>query len=363
MQTITADEARLLILSGELATDAAFEVAGELDLSGETSLVAFPKQIKQVWGLNLAGCTALTTLPDDLQVRRLNLNDCSALTTLPARLNVHSLQAQRSGLTSLPDDITVTYKLDLSECAALESLPPNLKTGSLVVKGCAKLSALPDGLSLYFLDATDCINLETLGENGKVDVGMIVLRNCVKLRALPKWLSPIAQLNIRGCVSLESLPEHMIVKDRIELADSGLKGLPPTSAKTEIRWKDVIINAMIAFEPEKITSQAVMKESNIELRRVMLERMGYEAFFREAQAKQLDRDVDPGGVRRLLRVEFKDTNRWQQDEPVVCLSVICPSTARHYIIRVPPNMKTCHQAAAWVAGFDDPSLYHPMRET
>jgi hypothetical protein len=26
-------------------------------------------------------------------------------------------------------------------------------------------------------------------------------------------------------------------------------------------------------------------------------------------------------------------------------------------------MKTCHQAAAWMAGFDDPALYSPKIET
>jgi hypothetical protein len=106
-----------------------------------------------------------------------------------------------------------------------------------------------------------------------------------------------------------------------------------------------------------------MGETNIERRRVMLERLGYETFFKQAQATELDQDFDPGGFRRLLRVELPLVRGWQQDEPLVCLSVICPSTARQYIIRVPPTMQTCHQAAAWVAGFDDPNLYHPVRET
>jgi hypothetical protein len=47
----------------------------------------------------------------------------------------------------------------------------------------------------------------------------------------------------------------------------------------------------------------------------------------------------------------------------VCVSVLCPSTGRQYIIRVPPEMTSCHQAVAWVAGFDDPALYRPLAET
>ena len=67
--------------------------------------------------------------------------------------------------------------------------------------------------------------------------------------------------------------------------------------------------------------------------------------------------LDRGGPRRLVRVELKN------DEALVCVSVICPSTDRRYVIRVPPTMTTCHQAVAWVAGFDDPDEYQPLAET
>jgi hypothetical protein len=51
------------------------------------------------------------------------------------------------------------------------------------------------------------------------------------------------------------------------------------------------------------------------------------------------------------------------DEDLLCVSVICPSTARQYVIRVPPTMLTCRQAVAWVAGFDNPDDYRPLIET
>jgi hypothetical protein len=85
--------------------------------------------------------------------------------------------------------------------------------------------------------------------------------------------------------------------------------------------------------------------------------VGYERFLEAVQPEVLDRDTDPGGPRSLLRVAL------QNDEPLVCLAVRCPSTARQYILRVPPAMESCHQAAAWIAGFDDPRLYAPVIET
>jgi hypothetical protein len=96
---------------------------------------------------------------------------------------------------------------------------------------------------------------------------------------------------------------------------------------------------------------------NAEVRRVMLERMGYERFLRDAGAKVLDRDTDAGGPRQLLRVPLPD------DEPLVCLAVFDPSTGRRYLLRVPPRIRTCHQAAAWIAGFDNPENYQPVVET
>ncbi len=70
-----------------------------------------------------------------------------------------------------------------------------------------------------------------------------------------------------------------------------------------------------------------------------------------------DQDTDPGGPRQLLEVRLRG------DEPLVCLAVRDPSTGRQYIIRVPPWMRTCHQAAAWIAGFDAPDEYQPVHET
>jgi hypothetical protein len=124
-----------------------------------------------------------------------------------------------------------------------------------------------------------------------------------------------------------------------------------------LRWRGVPVDERIAFHPEQLTAKEALAEKNAEIRRVMIERIGYFRFAQEAKAKVLDEDRDPGGVRQLLFIDLRE------DEPLVGLSCYCPSTARQYLIRVPPTMKTCHQAAAWMAGFDDPSLYRPQIET
>ena len=113
----------------------------------------------------------------------------------------------------------------------------------------------------------------------------------------------------------------------------------------------------VAFRPNEITAQEVLDTPNAELRRVKMERIGFERFLSEANPEVLDSDTDLGGERKLFRVQLED------DEPLVCVSVCCPSTGRRYLLRVPPDTATCRQAVAWTAGFDDPNGYEPEVET
>jgi hypothetical protein len=117
------------------------------------------------------------------------------------------------------------------------------------------------------------------------------------------------------------------------------------------------VSGRIIFHPESITVDDILLEENVEVRRMMLESMGTSRFFETAQAEVRHQDEDAGGPRQLLVVPMPG------DEALVCLSVRDPSTAYQYLIRVPPWVRDCHQAAAWIAGFDDPSNYHPVMET
>jgi hypothetical protein len=117
------------------------------------------------------------------------------------------------------------------------------------------------------------------------------------------------------------------------------------------------VEERILLRPETISVDEILQERNAERRRVLLDRFGIPRFMQESKASLLDEDRDRGGPRQLLRVEMKD------DEPLITLSCFCPSTTRQYFLRVPPNTKTCHQAAAWIAGFDDPDQYQPILET
>ncbi|MHC5937629.1 hypothetical protein [Nostoc sp.] len=69
------------------------------------------------------------------------------------------------------------------------------------------------------------------------------------------------------------------------------------------------------------------------------------------QVGGLIRDRYSGGERQLVYIPFED------DEPL-----ICPSTAYIHILRVPPHIRSCHQPAAWITGFNNPGDCNPAIE-
>ncbi|MBE7210468.1 MAG: hypothetical protein INR65_05570 [Gluconacetobacter diazotrophicus] len=260
-------------------------------------------------------------------------------------------------MRTLPADLWVEFKINLSGCARLESLPRGLKTGSLVLGRCSALRELPEDLEVNFLSLDGCTALERWPESARVSIGTVSARDCVSLARLPATLQSLTNLDLRGCRRLDAVPPGLRLSGWLDLADTGIRSLPDSLRGVRLRWRGVEINAQIAFFPETLTAAQILAEPNAEVRRVMLERHGLDSFLREADAHVLDEDTDPGGLRRLLRVPLPG------DEDLVCVSLLCPSTGRQYLIRVPPDTKTCHAAVAWTAGYDNPDDYHPLAET
>src|SRR5215813_3251169 len=351
---LPAEEARKLILLGEAPAN--LRVSGHLNLSDNSSLKELPDGLT-VASLDVSGCGALGSLPNALRVRRLNLNGCRSLAAIPLGLSCYELEMRETDVRELPPDLRVEYRLDLSGCSRLERLPEGLKVGTLLLNDCVSLEALPDGLDVNFLDVSGCAALRGWPQKARVGIGRLRAANCAQITSLPRWLTDVAQLDVSGCINLNELPEGLRVTSWLDLANSGIKSLPASIKGARLRWRGVSIDERIAFRPETITATEILAEKNAELRRVLLERMCYDAFPNEAEAETLVRHRDPGGERRLLRVPM------QEDEDLVCVSVICPSTGRRYVIRVPPTTRSCRQAVAWIAGFDDPADYRPLVET
>jgi len=353
-----------------------------LSLCGCAQLESLPAGIRVSGELDVSDCPQLAALPDDLQVSgELAVRGCTQLERLPVGLRLRKLDALGcANLRELPGDLQVSDDLVLTNCASLESLPEGLSSRALYLNGCVSLRSLPDGLhaqELYLarcaalaawpqgglpstlrrLDISGCTSLTDWPTTGPAVMKRLDMRGCARLRSLPRWLRQVDELDLGDCPNLRELPEGLRVTGWMDIAGTPLRALPPSARGFRLRWRGVAVAGRVALHPATIQASEVLKEANAEVRRVMLERMGYQRFLAEAQAETLDEDRDPGGPRQLLRVDLPN------DEPLVCLSVRDPSTGRQYLLRVPPQMCGCRQAAAWIAGFDNPDDYTPVAET
>lgn len=127
-------------------------------------------------------------------------------------------------------------------------------------------------------------------------------------------------------------------------------------------WHGVGVEAAVIQAPEQITVGAIDAEPNVERRRVLIERFGEERLLREGGGKI----IDEGPTGRLWWRPAPQVF-WPRDEPIMMVEVQNSTpepdgTRKTYLLRVPPTMKTAHEAVAWTFGLSF-AAYRPAVET
>jgi len=122
----------------------------------------------------------------------------------------------------------------------------------------------------------------------------------------------------------------------------------------------VRVSEKVVLAPETLTKEDILNESNLEIRRIMIDQVGYEKFFSMIEYEVLDEDIEPtaGNPRRLLSINLPS----DPDRRIVVVEVECSTTHHKYFLRVPPGMRTCLQAVAWTADMN-PEEYVVLVET
>jgi internalin A len=92
------------------------------------------------------------------------------------------------------------------------------------------------------------------------------------------------------------------------------------------------------FHPNQWQSQWLLTEENAELRRVLIQGIGYDRIIKELSAKQIDSWQEYA----LLQIDHADV------EPICLLKMTCPSTGFIHALRVPPNLTSAREAIGWV---------------
>ena len=170
---ITSIELRKLILEKKFSNDVRYQIEGNLYLASCTGLTALPENLSVGGFLFLDGCTGLTALPENLSVGgSLYLRYCTGLTALPENLSVGgSLSFDGcTGLTTLPENLSVGGSLYLWHCTGLTALPENLSVGGdLYLNDCTGLTALPNWITTMGLTSQNFIRHVYLENSGLSD--------------------------------------------------------------------------------------------------------------------------------------------------------------------------------------------------
>ena len=99
--------------------------------------------------------------------------------------------------------------------------------------------------------------------------------------------------------------------------------------------------------PNQWQSQWLLAEENAELRRVLIQGIGYDRICQELEAKQ----IDSWQEYVLLQIDNADV------EPICLLKMTCPSTGFIHGLRVPPNLTSAREAIGWVNWDIDPEEF------
>lgn len=116
-------------------------------------------------------------------------------------------------------------------------------------------------------------------------------------------------------------------------------------------WHGIRVSEQTIMAPETLDADTILSEQNAEVRRVMLERHGLERFLRGGSMQRIDRASDGSA---LWLASLPD------DEDLVLLELVNTTpepdgSHKHYILRVPPDMRSVRAATAWTFDLDEAS--------
>ncbi|MCP6762372.1 MAG: hypothetical protein NHB32_27305 [Fischerella sp. CENA71] len=92
------------------------------------------------------------------------------------------------------------------------------------------------------------------------------------------------------------------------------------------------------LHPHQWQAEWLLQEDNAELRRVLIQGIGYARMIEQLQAAELDQHQEY----TLLKIE-NDVDV----EPIFLLKMTCPSTGYIHVLRVPPHIQSAQEAITW----------------
>ena len=149
------------------------------------------------------------------------------------------------------------------------------------------------------------------------------------------WIYPLRNLCIicdrpRKLLLDDEYRPHAVEKPAIEFADGY-----SLYAHHGVRLPE----AYGKLNPQEWQSEWLLTTKNSELRRVLIEEIGYEKICQDLQTIEIDNWQEY----TLLRIDDD-----ADIEPIFILKMICPSTGNIHTLRVPPDVNSAKEAVEWI---------------
>ena len=119
-------------------------------------------------------------------------------------------------------------------------------------------------------------------------------------------------------------------------------------------WHGVLVPEKLIMHPEEVTREDWLQEHDLEVRRVIQERLGNDRFVELVGG----RCIDTGTRGNLIEVDLGSDS----EGVAHYVQVRDASTQRQYYLRVPPSIRRADEAVAWTFGLDEQD-YQPRQET
>jgi leucine-rich repeat protein SHOC2 len=359
----------------QIIEQARLDRVSELDLR-KRQISILPESIGNLSSLNKLYLrhNHLISLPESIgnltNLAHLDLH-CNQLSELPQSIdNLTSLiylELSNNKLTSLPESIgNLTELISLTLCDnQLNRLPESIgnltKLTHLHLYG-NQLTNLPESIGnlsdLVFLSLwKNQLNKLPEGIGNLTKLTVLNPSSNIQLDRLPESIGNLTNLTELNLWSnqINILPENIgnLVKlTSIDLSGNPLKDLSILQSLPSLKavdFLDIEIPRRYWIKFNDWKAEWLLDEDNAEVRRVLIEQVGYEKICEELNAI----DLDTWREYTLLKIDGIEPVYDEDDapidrEPMVLLKMTCPSTQHIHILRVPPEMTSAEAAITWV---------------
>ncbi|KAG7532633.1 Leucine-rich repeat 3 [Arabidopsis thaliana x Arabidopsis arenosa] len=219
----------------------------DLNHSSKLSDLSGLSRARNLQILNLEGCTALETFPDDMvemkslaSLKILTLSGCSIFTEFPLiSENLEALYLDGTAISQIPNNIGNLHRLillNMKDCKMLENIPTSVgelkALQKLVLSGCLKLKEFPeinkssikflllDGTSIKMMPQLPSVQYLCLSRNDQISylpasinqlfhLTWLDLKYCTSLTFVPELPPNLHYLDAHGCSSLKTVAKPL----------------------------------------------------------------------------------------------------------------------------------------------------------